>query len=394
MVYMSLFARYFVESDMSLFEAGENIALEESVGTWTEVHTSTDWIEKELKATVSSVDEAKNEVVVEFPDLLFEFDNIPQILSIVAGNLFGLSEIDNVRLQDITLPKKLFKSYEGPKYTIDELKEFVGAKNRPLVGTIVKPKVGLSPTETAEVSYEAAVGGVDLIKDDETLTNQEFCPIEDRVINVMEMLDKARDETGSNTFYAVNITADSNQVVERAVKAVENGANMVMIDVITTGFSALRMVSEAVDVPVHVHRTMHAAMTRNPKHGISMLPISKLVRLCGGTQLHTGSYHGKMHGDIKEIDACRDALKDNWHGLNNVLPVASGGIHPELVKDNLDGYGMNCLVQAGGGIHGHPDGTKAGAKAMRQAIDAWTKEINPKKYAETHKELQTALKHW
>ncbi|OUJ18796.1 Ribulose 15-bisphosphate carboxylase large subunit RbcL [Methanonatronarchaeum thermophilum] len=391
---MSLLATYYVESEMSLVEAGREIALEESVGTWTQVHTSTDWIEKELKATVDSVDKDNNIVVVDYPDKLFEYDNIPQILSIVAGNLFGLSELKNVRLENLKFPEKAVKMYSGPKHNIKDLKEFVDAENRPLVGTIVKPKVGLSPKETSKVAYEAAIGGVDLIKDDETLTNQDFCGYIDRVVNVMEMLDKAKEEGHGNTFYAVNITSSCNEIVDRAVNAVEHGANMVMVDVITTGYSALKMISNAVDVPVHVHRTMHAAMTRNPKHGISMLPISKLVRLCGGTQLHTGSYHGKMHGNTKEIDACKQALTTEWHGLKNVLPVASGGIHPGLVANNLDGYGENCIVQAGGGIHGHPDGTQAGAKAMKQAIDAWTKKIPTKQYAETHKELKTALNHW
>ncbi|RZN61779.1 RuBisCO large subunit C-terminal-like domain-containing protein [Methanonatronarchaeum sp. AMET6-2] len=391
---MSLLARYYVESDMPLLEAGENIALEESTGTWTKVHTSTDWIESNLKAVVDSVDEENNEVVISFPDMLFEYQNIPQVLSVVAGNLFGLSDLDNVRLQDLNLPRDAVKMFKGPKHDIESLKNYIGAGDRPLVGTIVKPKVGLSPSETAEVAYKACVGGVDLIKDDETLTDQDFCRYEDRLVSVMEALDKAEEETGNKAFYALNITSDSDEIVDRAYNAVDHGANMVMVDVITTGFSALQLVAEAVDLPVHVHRTMHAAMTRNPRHGISMLPISKLVRLCGGTQLHTGSYHGKMHGEKSEIDSCRDALREEWHGLKNVLPVASGGIHPGLVADNLDGYGEDCLIQAGGGIHGHPDGTVEGARAMRQAIDAWTVDETAHEYAETHPELQTALEHW
>jgi ribulose-bisphosphate carboxylase large chain len=167
-----------------------------------------------------------------------------------------------------------------------------------------------------------------------------------------------------------------------------------MVDVLTAGFSALEVLSRNVNVPVHVHRTMHGAITRDKGHGISMVVISKLVRLAGGTNLHTGSYLGKMAREIEENDLSRDALRGEWYGLNRVFPVASGGIYPATVYANLDGYGIDCIVQAGGGVHGHPNGTTAGAKAMVQAAEAWMKRVPLSEYAKDHKELDTALKFW
>jgi ribulose-bisphosphate carboxylase large chain len=175
---------------------------------------------------------------------------------------------------------------------------------------------------------------------------------------------------------------------------VELGANMVMVDVLTSGFDALQELSANIDVPIHVHRTMHGAITRNKKHGISMLVISKLVRMAGGTNLHTGSYHGKMDIDAKENDRCRDALKVKWSGLKDTFPVASGGLSPLNVAPNLDGYGMDCIVQAGGGVHGHPGGTTTGARAMRQAVDAWVEGTSINEYAINHTELEKAIKKW
>ena len=198
------------------------------------------------------------------------------------------------------------------------------------------------------------------------MTDQSFCPIIPHLEAVMAALDKVEKETGKKAFY----------------------------DVLTTGNSALEDLSRHISLPIHVHRTMHGAFTCDKRLGISMLVISKLVRMTGGTNLHTGSYMGKMARETFENDLCRDALREEWHGYKRVFPVASCGVYPGKVYGNLDGYGIDCIVQAGGGVRGHPDGTTAGARAMVQAADAWRLQIPLKEYAKDHKELETALKFW
>ncbi|MEM2096855.1 MAG: RuBisCO large subunit C-terminal-like domain-containing protein [Methanothrix sp.] len=288
----------------------------------------------------------------------------------------------------------MVRAHSGPKFGIEEARRIINVHDRPLVGTIVKPKVGLNPRQTAEVAGAAVRGGLDLVKDDETLTDQRFCPMEERVEEVMAELDRVESETGKRAFYAVNVTAGADTILERAERAIDRGANMLMIDVLTAGFSALEALARGVDLPIHVHRTMHGAITRDRAHGISMLVIAKLVRMAGGTNLHTGSYVGKMASDVEENNQCRDALRGEWYGLKRVFPVASGGIHPGKVAGNLDGYGMDCIVQAGGGVHGHPDGTTAGARAMVQAVEAWLSGVPVREYARSHKELERALERW
>jgi ribulose-bisphosphate carboxylase large chain len=385
---MELVAKYHVETDLPIKKAATAIAAEQSTGTWTEVRGADNPLAARVIRAEGDIAE------IGFPVELFEPGNIPQYLSVVAGNLFGLEALRKVRLLDVDFPDSLVRAHHGPRFGIEDARKIIDANDRPLVGTIVKPKVGLDPAGTAEVAAAAIRGGLDLVKDDETLTDQSFCRMVPRLEAVMSALDRVEQETGKKAFYAVNVTCGAERILERAEIAMDHGANMVMIDVLTAGFSALEVLSRNVNAPVHVHRTMHGAMTRDKGHGISMVVIAKLVRMAGGTNLHTGSYLGKMAREIEENDLCKEALRSDWHGLKSVFPVASGGIYPATVHANLDGYGIDCIVQAGGGVHGHPGGTTAGAKAMVQAAVAWKDRIPLERYARDHKELETALRFW
>ncbi|PKK86116.1 MAG: ribulose 1,5-bisphosphate carboxylase [Thermoplasmata archaeon HGW-Thermoplasmata-1] len=390
-------AKYYVESELPLEKAAQVIAAEQSTGTWVDVSTKPSDLDARLAARVVGVDEEKGTCDIDFPLEIFEISNIPQFLATVAGNLFGLEPVKNVKLLDIELPKSFAREFKGPRFGIEGIRKLVGTERdgRPHIGTIIKPKVGLNPKQTADVAYDAAMGGCDLIKDDETLTDQKFCPMEERLSGIMEKLDSVKQETGRTVLYAHNITSGLD-IVERAERAVEGGANMLMIDVLTSGFSAIQAVraEQALKVPIHVHRTMHGALTRNPRHGIAMTVISKLTRLAGGDQLHTGTVSGKMERSVEELVAMNDFLKGGFHGLKNVFPVASGGIHPLCVEPEVKTLGNDLVIQAGGGIHGHPDGTVAGARAMRQALDAVMSKIPLKEYAKDHKELARAIGKW
>ncbi len=397
---------YYVETDGSLKGAGEAIAAEESIGTWTDIGTVTTDIQRRLAAKAFQFEEKGKKgvglVKIAFPVELFDLEKggIPNIMSMIMGNLFGLTALKNVRLLDAEFPKSVLTYFPGPKFGLEGVREIVGTKKdrRPHLGTIIKPKVGLNPSQTAEVAYEAAVGGVDLIKDDETLVSQSFCPLEERLSKVMEKIDLVKEETGRTVFYALNITGNLNRLLEFADYAVENGANMIMLDILLSGLAALQHLAEdpSIKLPIHCHRTFHAAFTRNPLHGVHMRVIAKLTRLAGGDQLHSGTAAGKMGlpEEVAEAKESGEVLIQGWGNIKPVMPVASGGIHPALVPKNIELLGTDLVINAGGGIHGHPDGTRAGATAMRQAIDAVMKKIPLERYAETHPELKRALDKW
>ncbi len=382
-----------VEPDgIGLEEAAGGVAAESSVGTWTELTTAKPYVER-LAARVFSID--GNTARIAYPIGLFESGNMANVLSSVAGNVFGLRALRNLRLLDVEFPASLIKGFKGPQFGIEGIRKLLRVSERPLVGTIIKPKLGLKTVDHAQVAYDAWVGGCDVVKDDENLSGQGFNPFEERVVETLEMRDKAESETGECKVYMVNVTAETEVMVKRAEFVAEHGGEYVMVDVLTCGWSALQTLrGKGFKLVVHAHRAGHAAFTKNPKHGIAMRVIVKVARVVGVDQLHVGTVVGKMSETKREVVDNIDACKMRMGGVKRVLPVASGGLHPRLVPALLETFGNDVVIQAGGGIHGHSGGTMAGAKAMRQAVQAVLEGKGLEEYATNHKELKTALQLW
>jgi len=377
---------------ISMKEAAGGVAAESSVGTWTELTTVKPYIDK-LAARVFNIE--GNIAKIAYPQELFEPGNMPNILSSIAGNVFGLRALENLRLIDIDFPSKLVKSFKGPKFGIEGIRRLLKVYDRPLVGTIIKPKLGLKTADHAKVAYEGWIGGCDIVKDDENLSSQSFNPFEERVAKTLEARDRAEKETGEKKVYMVNITAETEQMLKRAELVLDHGGEYVMVDILTCGFAALQTLrNQDFKLVIHAHRAGHAAFTKNPKHGISMKVIAKVARMIGVDQLHVGTVVGKMFETKDDVRENCEALKTEMSGLKPVLPVASGGLHPGLVPSLMELFGKDFVIQAGGGIHGHSGGTVAGAKAMRQAVDATLQGVPLKEYGRTHKELETALRIW
>jgi len=384
---------FYVEPEgISLMEAAGGVAAESSIGTWTELTTIKPYVEK-LAARVFNID--GNNFQVAYPIELFEPGNMPNILSSVAGNVFGLRALKNLRLNDIHLPRELVQSFNSPKYGVSGIRRLLNVQGRPLVGTIIKPKLGLKTKDHAKVAYDAWVGGCDVVKDDENLSSQRFNPFDDRVVATLEMRDRAEEETGEKKVYMANITSETEEMLKRAQFVEDHGGKYMMIDILTCGFSALQTLREQdFDLVIHAHRAGHAAFTKNTKHGISMRVIAKTARIIGVDQIHVGTVVGKMSETREEVSENCEALRTDLYGLKKVLPVASGGLYPGLVPALMRFFGNDFVIQAGGGIHGHTEGTVSGAKAMRQAVDATLQGVSLKEYAATHKELQEALNVW
>ncbi len=396
------------EKGFSIEEAAARVASESSNGTWTDLTTMTEEIRK-LSAKVFEI--KGNLVKIAYPIELFEPGNMPQIVSSIAGNVFGMKAVKNLRLEDVYWPEQIVISFKGPKLGISGIRKMFKIYNRPLTATVPKPKVGMTSKEHAQVAYQIWTGGVDIVKDDENLSSQKFNRFEERIKETLKMRDKAENETGEKKGYLPNISSETKEMIKRAEKVAEEGGEYVMIDILTTGWASLQTLREKTEelgLAIHAHRAFHAAFTRNPKHGVSMKVIAEISRLIGVDQLHVGTVVGKLESPLQEVKALikilreeeahenseLTILKKKFFKLKPVLPVSSGGLHPGLIPEIIEIFGKEVLIQAGGGVLGHPDGPKSGAAALRQAINATISNISLKTYAEEHKELKTALEKW
>jgi ribulose-bisphosphate carboxylase large chain len=379
------------QKGMKIEDCAQEIAGESSVGTWTEVKTLDKKTFDKLAAKVIYIDKKKGVIKIAYPIKLFEKGNIAQLWATVAGNIFSMKIIEKLTLLDVIFPDTYINSFLGPEFGVEGIRKMYGIKNRPIVGCIIKPKVGLSAKETGELAYDVFVNGVDFIKDDETLTNMVFCPFEDRVREVVKATKKAEKVTGKKKVFAFDISAPTDEMKKRARFVKKTGGKCIMIDVLTCGLASLQDIrSDKYGMVIHGHRAGHSALTDD----VSMLVFAKFCRLCGIDELHTGTVVGKMEGTKEEVIEINKFLTSKWGKLKPVMPVASGGLHPGLSTQLIKILGKNLIINFGGGIHGHPNGSGSGAKAALQSIEAVSKGVPLNIYAKKHEELKIALKHF
>jgi|WetSurMetagenome_2_1015567.scaffolds.fasta_scaffold71533_3 ribulose-bisphosphate carboxylase large chain len=382
------------------------VAGESSIGTWTEVKTMNPSIGKNLTPKVYYLNEKQKRCRIAYPLELFELGNLPEIMSSIGGNIYGMKSAEGIRWEDVRIPEKMLKAFKGPKFGIEGVRKYLGVFNRPLIGTIVKPKVGLTSEEHAKVAYDSWIGGCDIVKDDENLTSQNFNQFQKRFKATIDACKKAEEQTGERKIYFINCTAEAEEMIRRIKFVEKHGGNYIMLDILTLGWGALQTARNNTNLPIHAHRAGHAMFDRNPDQGMSMEVIAQLARMVGVDSLHIGTAFGKMSGSRDEVlhieeeiesqstEQTTKNLSQKWHGVKPVFAVASGGVYPALVPKIMQFMGKDVVLQAGGGIHGHPFGTEAGARAMRQAVDATLRKIPLKDYARTHVDLEVALKKW
>ena len=380
------------------------IAEEQTTGTWIQVGADSAEKSRRFGAKVAAIYEVPDAmsdyqpegtpthiIQIAFPVLNFG-TSIPMMLSTVFGNI---SASGMIKFIDCAFPKSYIEQFNGPMFGVPGLRDVLGVPDRPLLNAMIKPNIGWTPGEGARLFYEAARGGVDIIKDDELMPADEaFCPLKERVTRFMEMEKKVFEQTGERTLYAVNITDDAAKIRENALRAIEYGANCLMLNVYTAGFSALRMLADNPDikVPILAHVDFAGAYCGSTYTGInSALLIGKLVRLCGGDFQINGHPWGKFPVKPKGFFRSFKFFTQPWWHIKPMMYAASGGTTQLAVPHIVNAVGTDVILASGGAVHGHPDGSEAGARSMRQAIDAVTQDINLAEYAKTHKELARML---
>ncbi|MBY8987096.1 MAG: ribulose 1,5-bisphosphate carboxylase [Candidatus Lokiarchaeota archaeon] len=383
-------------------------AIEQSTGTWVRVPAETAEVRKEHVARVLGVYELPTYeyvlpkdlkertyfVQIGFPISNIKGDGIPMLLTSVIGNI---SLTHGLKLVDLAFPKAYLEDFKGPKFGIDGLRKLLKVPERPLLNNMVKPCTGHTCDVAADLVYKAAVGGCDVVKDDELIANPAFNTLEDRISAVMESIDRADSEKGEKTLYTINITSKFPEMFEYADKMVEMGANALMINYLTAGFEALRAVCEdpSIKVPVLGHMDFGGAYIGGEWTGLtSMLVLAKLPRMCGADTVVIPAPYGKAEILDERYEQNLKALRYPFQHIRPTLPMPSGGITQGMVEKTMKEAGKDILIGSGGGIHSHPDGPIAGAKAFRQAIYAVMNGIEVRNYAKEHEELGKALGVW
>ncbi len=383
------------------------LAIEQSTGTWVPVPGETAEVRRKHVAKVIGVYEIpdyewvvpqevqdRNYVIqVAFPFINIE-SQIPMLLTAIVGNI---SMAGKLKLLDARFPQKFVEGFGGPKFGIPGVRKLLGVKGRPLLNNMIKPCTGYPCEVGTELFRQAALGGADIIKDDELLADMSFNTVKERVEAYMEAEKQVYEETGEHTLYTVNVSDEIPKVFENAKRAVELGVNALMVNYLAVGFPVLRALAEdpEINVPILGHMDLAGAFYQSPYHGItSHIVLGKLPRLAGADICVYPAPYGKASFLPQKFQLVARNLTFHLYHLKPTFPMPSGGITPAMVPQVMKDLGPEIVIGTGGGIHAHPQGPVAGARAFRQAIDATMQGIPLEQAAAEHEELRVALEEW
>lgn len=393
-----LTAVYYMNSarEPDLYDWVKLVAADQSAGTWTHVEGETPEVIEKYGGKVIGIYPMAEEHAciarIAFPTANFPA-YLPMILSTVAGNVLGQ---DGIKLMDIEFPEKILREIPGPLMGVEGIRERIGVPDRPLVGAILKPCIGVPPEISANGARQAALGGADVIKDDELLSYPEYSPMEKRVAAVMEQIrDIGKEKT---CLYAVNITGEN--LFDRARRAIDAGANALMVNYQAMGWGAVEdfiraMKREKLIYPIFGHCAGMGAYYRSKTNGISTaLSMGKLARLSGMDMPLVYPDSGRFGLSTNEfVETHAQCIAPMKH-IKRAFMTVAGGVQPGAVEYLMDLLGNDCILMAGGGIYGHPMGAEAGAKAILSAINAKMKGKTILEAASGCAELQAAIDVW
>ncbi|MBE7500278.1 MAG: ribulose 1,5-bisphosphate carboxylase [Verrucomicrobiales bacterium] len=417
MSHCTILARYRIETCLPVEQAAEIIAGEQSSGTFLPVPGETEELKARARAKVTNI------ALLEVADtpglpggrkpkasagqpryqraeitLAFPFANLganlPTLVATVCGNLYELADHTGCKLLDLELPPAFGEKYPGPQFGVGGTRRLAGVFDRPLIGTIVKPSVGLSPEQTAGVVRELAEAGIDFIKDDELQADGPHCPLRERVTAVMRVVNQIADRTGKKVMFAFNITDDLEAMLRHHDAVLAAGGTCVMVSLHSVGLPGLLELRRRCALAIHGHRNGWGMYARHPLLGVEYPAWQKLWRLVGADHLHVNGLQNKFwepdESVVRSIQACRTPM---FRPDDIVMPVVSsgqwGGQAPETYR--LTGT-TDLMYVAGGGIMAHPLGPAAGVRALQQAWEAAVRGIDLNTYAETRPELREAIR--
>lgn len=387
-------ATYWVETAFPLQQAAEVLAGEQSSGTFISLPGETPELKARSGAVVERIEELDSVDAPSLPgagvpkgetspkwkrayvQVSWPLDNLgpslPNLQATVAGNLFELKQFSGLRLVSLTFPRAFRDAYPGPRFGVAGTRKLAGVERLPLIGTIVKPSVGLSPADTAAMVRQLAEGGLDFIKDDELQADGPHCPFAERVDKVMRVLRDHAGKTGKMVMFAFNVTGEIDEMRRRHDLVLQAGGTSVMASIHSIGLPGMTALRSHSQLPIHAHRNGWGIFSRSPYIGVDYKAWQKFWRLAGADHMHVNGLRNKFcEADESVIASAKECLTPMFEGEGRgceVMPVFSSGQWAGQAFDTYAALGSSDLIHAaGGGIMGHRGGIAAGAASMRAA---------------------------
>ena len=407
-----IIAKYYIETPYDIEIAANVLAGEQSSGTFVSVPGETKELKERFAARVESVQYLETVSEPAIPGTFSKNNqyhranievswsvenfghNLPTLVSTLQGNLYEITQFTGLKLMDIHFPESYGKHFHGPRFGIDGCRKLTSVKSgRPLIGTIIKPSVGLSPDETAQIVRQLAGAGIDFIKDDELMSSTANSPFSKRVDAVMEVINNHAEKTGKKVMYAFNISDETDEMLRKYDKVVSAGGTSVMISLNSVGLSASKKICDQGKLAIHGHRNGWGMLNRHPLLGIEFAAYQKLWRLAGVDQLHVNGIQNKFWESddsvVRSIEACLQPLLGGF----SVLPVVSSGQWGGQAFETYQRTKTtDLLYMAGGGIMAHPDGPSGGVIALQQAwegaVNGLTLDEATRQYPEFNKSVE------
>ena len=399
-------ATYYIETPYAPEKAAMVLAGEQSSGTFVAVPGETEELKQRFAARVESVqfletvsepaipgatskERKYHRAIVKVAWSIENFGhNLPVMVSTLQGNLYEITQFTGLKLMDIELPASFREEYKGPAFGIDGCRKLTDVYERPLIGTIIKPSIGLSPEQTADIVKTLAEAGIDFIKDDELLSSSANSDFNDRVDAVMKVINEHVDKTGKKVMYAFNISGEVDEMLQRYEKIINSGGNCAMLSINSVGLSATKKICDQRQLAIHGHRNGWGMLTRHPLLGIHFKAYQKLWRLVGVDQLHVNGIQNKFWESDDSVVASIEACLAKMYDHKTVMPVVSsgqwGGQAFETWRRTKT---VDLLYMAGGGIMAHPMGAAAGVTALQQAWKAAVEGMSLEEAAKQYKEF-------
>jgi len=412
-------ATYLIETPLAPEKVAEVMAGEQSCGTFTRVEGETDELRLRARATVEQIDELESVNAPSLPNALLERKghtgpwrrarvrisfpvanvgaNLPTLAATVSGNLYDLGEASGLRLESLKLSAGYRAFFDMPQVGIAGTRKATGVATGALVGTIIKPNVGFSAAQTAELVARLCAAGVDFIKDDEVCANPTHAPLGERVPAVMAVVREHQQRTGKHVMVAFNITDETDAMKRHADLVEREGGSCVMASLNWCGHSGMQTLRRHTGLAIHGHRNGYGALSRHPLLGMSFQAYQTLWRLAGVDHMHVHGLQGKFsQPDEEVIESAHDCYTPLTNGINGlddrVMPAFSSGQWAGTVPATWAAVKSDDLLfMSGGGILAHPGGPAAGVASIRQAWEAARAGVALAEHARNAPELAAAL---